>query len=329
MDSELVRRGLARSREQAAQLIEAGRVSVQGRPAGKPATQVDLAAAIVVAELQDGPDYVSRGAYKLIGALDVFGGDVVDEAGAAGSEMVGGVEKPGAAGSGGVAFQGSARLTAAGTGGVGRLEKPGAAGSEGVAFEGSAGLTVLGRRCLDAGASTGGFTDVLLRRGAAHVVAVDVGYGQLAWSLRTDDRVSVLERVNVRDLTPEMVGEPPSLVVGDLSFISLRLVLPPLVACAAPGADFVLLVKPQFEVGKDRVGAGGVVRDPALRAEVVRDVATAAQRLGLTVKGVTASPLPGPSGNVEYLLWLGKGTGHRAVSDLGAAIARAVEEGPQ
>ncbi|MDI9580598.1 MAG: TlyA family RNA methyltransferase, partial [Thermobispora sp.] len=176
---------------------------------------------------------------------------------------------------------------------------------------------------------TGGFTDVLLRHGAAHVIAVDVGYGQLAWSLRTDERVTVLERVNVRDLTPEMVGEPPTLIVGDLSFISLRLVLPALVRCAAGTADFVLLVKPQFEVGKGRVGPGGVVRDPALRAEAVRDVATAAQGLGLTVKGVTASPLPGPAGNVEYLLWLGKGPGHEAVPDLDAAIERAVAEGPR
>ncbi|MEW9531216.1 TlyA family RNA methyltransferase [Microbispora sp. NPDC049125] len=264
LDSELVRRGLARSREQAAQLIEAGRVTVGGRTAGKPATQVDVAAAIVVAEAADGPDYVSRGAHKLLGALEAF-----------------------------------------------------------------TGLSVAGRRCLDAGASTGGFTDVLLRHGAAHVLAVDVGYGQLAWSLRTDERVTVLERVNVRDLTPEMVGEPPTLVVGDLSFISLRLVLPALVGCAADVADFAMLVKPQFEVGKDRVGAGGVVRDPALRAQAVRDVALAAGRLGLTVKGVTASPLPGPSGNVEYVVWLGKGPGHDPVPDLEAAIERAIAEGPQ
>ncbi|WP_157247649.1 TlyA family RNA methyltransferase [Nonomuraea typhae] len=264
LDSELVRRGLARSREQAAQLIEAGRVAVGGQVAGKAATQVDTAAAIVVAESADGPDYVSRGAHKLLGALEAFKG-----------------------------------------------------------------LTVEGRRCLDAGASTGGFTDVLLRHGAAHVLAVDVGYGQLAWSLRTDKRVTVMERVNVRDLTPEMVGEPPTLVVGDLSFISLRLVLPALAAVAAPRADFVMLVKPQFEVGKERVGAGGVVRDPALRADAVRAAAEKAQEIGLAVRGVTASPLPGPSGNVEYLLWLGKGEGEPPVAGLAAEIQRAVEEGPQ
>ena len=129
-----------------------------------------------------------------------------------------------------------------------------------------------GRRCLDAGASTGGFTDVLLRAGAAHVVAVDVGYGQLAWSLQTDERVTVLDRVNVRSLTPDQVAPAPDLVVADLSFISLTLVLPALVACASPDADFVLMVKPQFEVGKEQVG-GGVVRDPALRAAAVTAVA--------------------------------------------------------
>ncbi|MDH2430299.1 TlyA family RNA methyltransferase [Sphaerisporangium sp. TRM90804] len=266
LDTELVRRGLARSREHAADLITGGRVSVGGRTAAKPATQVDTASAIVVAEPAAGPDYVSRGAHKLLGALEAFG---------------------------------------------------------------PRGLSVTGRRCLDAGASTGGFTDVLLRAGAAHVLAVDVGYGQLAWSLRTDERVTVMERVNVRELTADMVGEPPTLVVGDLSFISLRLVLPALAACAAPAADLVMLVKPQFEVGKDRVGAGGVVRDPALREQAVRDVAASAAALPLTVRGVTASPLPGPSGNVEYLIWLGKGPGPAPVADLGAEITRAVAEGPR
>ncbi len=255
---------MARSREQAAQLIAAGRVSVGGQRAHKPATQVDTASAIVVAASEDGPDYVSRGAHKLLGALDTFGA-----------------------------------------------------------------LKVEGRRCLDAGASTGGFTDVLLRRGAAHVLAVDVGYGQLAWSLRNDERVTVMERLNVRDLTPELVGEPPTLIVGDLSFISLRLVLPALAAVAAPRSDFVMLVKPQFEVGKDLVGAGGVVRDPELRARSVRDAAAKARELGLSVRGVTFSPLPGPSGNVEYLLWLGKGEGEPEVADLDAEIQRAVAEGPQ
>ena len=125
------------------------------------------------------------------------------------------------------------------------------------ALEAFAGLSVAGKRCLDAGASTGGFTDVLLRAGAAQVVAADVGYGQLAWSLRTDERVTVLDRVNVRALEPAQVAPPPEVVVADLSFISLTKVLPALVACAAPDADFALMVKPQFEVGKGRVARRG------------------------------------------------------------------------
>jgi 23S rRNA (cytidine1920-2'-O)/16S rRNA (cytidine1409-2'-O)-methyltransferase len=168
----------------------------------------------------------------------------------------------------------------------------------------AAGLTPTGRRCLDAGASTGGFTDVLLRRGARAVVAVDVGYGQLAWPLRTDPRVSVLDRTNVRDLSPEAIGGPADLTVADLAFISLRLVLPALARCTAPDGDLLPMVKPQFEVGRDRVGTGGVVRDPALRVAAVLDVAGAAADLGLGVAGVVASTLPGPSGNVEVFLWL-------------------------
>jgi 23S rRNA (cytidine1920-2'-O)/16S rRNA (cytidine1409-2'-O)-methyltransferase len=165
------------------------------------------------------------------------------------------------------------------------------------------GLAVTGRRCLDAGASTGGFTDVLLRAGAAQVVAVDVGYGQLAWPIRTNDKVVVLERTNVRTLTPDVIGGVVDLTVADLSFISLRLVLPALAGCTAPDGDLALMVKPQFEVGKERVGSGGVVRDPQLRAEAVLDVAAAAAGLGLGVAGVAASPLPGPSGNVEFFVW--------------------------
>jgi 23S rRNA (cytidine1920-2'-O)/16S rRNA (cytidine1409-2'-O)-methyltransferase len=241
LDAELVRRGLARSREQAAALIEAGRVEVRGAPARKVAAQVDPADPVRVTGAGPRDEYVSRGGYKLAGALAAFAPE---------------------------------------------------------------GLVVAGRRCLDAGASTGGFTDVLLRAGATEVVAVDVGYGQLAWPLRTDARVRVVERTNVRALTPELIGGTVELTVADLSFISLRLVLPALVACTAPGGDLVPMVKPQFEVGRDRVGAGGVVRDPALRAESVLAVAAGAQSLGLGVAGVTPSPLPGPSGNVEFFLWL-------------------------
>jgi 23S rRNA (cytidine1920-2'-O)/16S rRNA (cytidine1409-2'-O)-methyltransferase len=262
LDAELVRRGLARSREQAVELVTAGRVSVAGQVATKPATQVDLGAAVVVREDETDPGYASRGGHKLAGALAAFT---------------------------------------------------------------PRGLAVAGRRCLDAGASTGGFTDVLLRAGAARVVAVDVGYGLLAWSLRTDERVDVHERVNVRDLRPEAIGGPVDLVVGDLSFISLALVLPALTACTVPDGDLVLMVKPQFEVGRERLGSGGVVRDPALRAEAVRQVAAAADPLGLGVRGVVASPLPGPSGNVEYFLWL-----HRGAPPLDPAdLDRAVQEGPQ
>lgn len=188
------------------------------------------------------------------------------------------------------------------------------------------GLTVQGRRALDAGASTGGFTDVLLRAGAAHVVAVDVGYGQLAWSLQSDERVTVKDRTNVRELTLEAIdGEPVDLIVGDLSFIPLGLVLPALARCARPDADLVMMVKPQFEVGRERLGSGGVVRSPELRAEAVRGVAARAAQLGLGVRGVTASPLPGPSGNVEYFLWLRAGAPELDPAD----VDRAVAEGPR
>jgi 23S rRNA (cytidine1920-2'-O)/16S rRNA (cytidine1409-2'-O)-methyltransferase len=261
LDAELVRRGLARSRDQAVALIADGRVTVGGRAASKPATGVAAAEAIVVTEADEEP-YVSRGGAKLAGALDVF--------------------------------------------------EP-------------AGLAVAGRRCLDAGASTGGFTEVLLRRGAVQVIAVDVGYGQLAWALRTDPRVVVMDRTNVRDLTPDAVGDPVELVVADLSFISLRLVLAPLLACTASDGDLVLMVKPQFEVGRELVGSGGVVREPAVRGAAVSSVAAAALDLGLGVAGVTASPLPGPSGNVEYFLWLRVG----APPLDPAQLERAIQEGPR
>ena len=165
-------------------------------------------------------------------------------------------------------------------------------------------LTVVGKRCLDAGASTGGFTDVLLRNGARQVIAVDVGYGQLAWALRSDDRVQVRDRTNVRELGPDDIGGPVDLVVADLSFISLRLVLPALVSCLDPAGDLLPMVKPQFEVGRERLGSGGVVRDPALRADSVLEIVHAAAGLGWRPAGVVRSPLPGPSGNVEFFVWL-------------------------
>jgi 23S rRNA (cytidine1920-2'-O)/16S rRNA (cytidine1409-2'-O)-methyltransferase len=259
LDAELVRRGLARSREDAVSLIAEGRVLVSGQAATKPATGVEAGTPVLVRTDPDEPRWVSRGAHKLLGALDAFP------------------------------------------------------------------VPVEGRRALDAGASTGGFTEVLLRRGAREVVAVDVGYGELAWSLRTDDRVVVVERTNVRDLEPAAIGGPVDLVVADLSFISLRLVLPALGGCTTPGADLVPMVKPQFEVGRDRLGAGGVVRDPALRADAVLTVARAAAELGWGTAGVVASPLPGPAGNVEFFLWLRRDAPPPEPAD----VERAVQEGPQ
>jgi 23S rRNA (cytidine1920-2'-O)/16S rRNA (cytidine1409-2'-O)-methyltransferase len=166
------------------------------------------------------------------------------------------------------------------------------------------GLDVTGMVALDVGASTGGFTDCLLRRGARRVVALDVGYGQLAWALRQDPRVVVLERTNARHLEPSALPEPPELVTVDLSFISLTLVLPALAAALRPGGAVVALVKPQFEAGRGQVGKGGVVRDPAVRAAAVARIRAAAAGLGLRVRGEAESVVPGPKGNREVFLWL-------------------------
>lgn len=261
LDAELVRRGLARSREHASELISAGSVTVRGFVATKSATGVEIDAPIIVSEAVE-QRWASRGAHKLLGALDAF--------------------------------------------------EP-------------HGLSVEDRRCLDAGASTGGFTDVLLRRGAREVVAADVGYGQLDWKLQTDERVHIHDRTNVRALTAEDIGGPVDLIVADLSFISLRLVLPALISCAGPEVDLVPMIKPQFEVGKERLGSGGVVRDPALRAQAVLDVVGAAGEAGFGLRGVTASPLPGPSGNIEYFVWLRAG---KAAGDASVMVHDAVTEGP-
>jgi 23S rRNA (cytidine1920-2'-O)/16S rRNA (cytidine1409-2'-O)-methyltransferase len=166
-----------------------------------------------------------------------------------------------------------------------------------------------GKRCLDAGASTGGFTDVLLRRGAAHVVAVDVGHGQLVPRLREDPRVDVHEGLNVRYMSPADIGGTAALTVADLSFISLTLVVQPLAQCTEPGGDLVLMVKPQFEIGKDRLGRTGVVTSERERRMAVEKVAWAAQDAGLDLKGLAQSPLPGQDGNVEYFLWINRRTG--------------------
>jgi 23S rRNA (cytidine1920-2'-O)/16S rRNA (cytidine1409-2'-O)-methyltransferase len=186
-------------------------------------------------------------------------------------------------------------------------------------------IVVDGKRALDAGASNGGFTDDLLKRNVQSVVAVDVGYGQLAWELRNDPRVTILDRTNVRHLTIEQVGEPVDLVVADLSFISLTLVLPALVAVSRTSADFLVMVKPQFEVGREKLGAGGVVRDASLRRSAVLEVADCAYDMGLGCNGVVASSLPGPSGNVEYFLWLKRGAVEMSPQTLDEAIA----QGPQ
>ena len=264
LDAELVRRGLARSRDHAAELVAQRRVRIHGVAATKPATGVDPDTPLLVAALGNEPEWVSRGARKLLGALGA---------------LIGG------------------------------------------------GPTVAGRRCLDAGASTGGFTDVLLHRDAREVVAVDVGYGQLAWSLRTDPRVRVHDRTNVRTLQPENIGGAVDLTVADLSFISLRLALPALVRCTEPDGDLLPMVKPQFEVGRENLGVGGVVRDPVLRAQAMLNVVTAAVDLGLCLVDATASPLPGPSGNVEYFLWFRRGpTDSRRRAE--EFVRTAVQEGP-
>jgi 23S rRNA (cytidine1920-2'-O)/16S rRNA (cytidine1409-2'-O)-methyltransferase len=183
------------------------------------------------------------------------------------------------------------------------------------------GVPVTGRRWLDAGASTGGFTDCLLQRGAHAIIAVDVGYGQLEWKLRNDERVTVMERTNVRDLSSGDLPWRPDAVVGDLSFISLRTVLPRLVELVSGDADLVLLVKPQFEVGRENVGKGGVVRDPELWSSAVTSVAAAAAELGFGLFGATASDVPGPAGNREFFVWLKHGAETHPDT-----IARAVAE---
>jgi 23S rRNA (cytidine1920-2'-O)/16S rRNA (cytidine1409-2'-O)-methyltransferase len=239
LDAELVRRKLARSRDHAAELIGAGRVWVAGTVAHKAATQVSRDQPIVVHDAADDPAWASRGAHKLLGALEVF--------------------------------------------------EP-------------LGLMIATKRCLDAGASTGGFTDVLLRRGAAEVVAVDVGYGQLVWALRQDPRVHVFDRTNIRHISAAVIGGPVDLVVSDLSFISLTLVVPALAQVCT--GDMMLMVKPQFEVGRQRLGKNGVVRDPDLHAESIRNVCASALDVGWGTRALAPSPLPGPAGNVEYFCWL-------------------------
>ncbi len=236
LDVEMVRRGLAESRERAQRLIMAGRVRVDAHTALKADLRVSAATALTL--LGGDEQYASRGAYKLLAALDHFRIDVRT------------------------------------------------------------------RQALDVGASTGGFTDVLIRRGAARVIALDVGYGQLDLRLRSDAHVTVLDRTNIRFCRPEDLPYPPDLVTIDTSFISLRLVLPAVLKLAAASAEIVALVKPQFEAGRRQVGKGGIVRDPSVRARVVREFVDFARGLRLEVMGVIESPLTGARGNVESLAYL-------------------------
>jgi 23S rRNA (cytidine1920-2'-O)/16S rRNA (cytidine1409-2'-O)-methyltransferase len=182
------------------------------------------------------------------------------------------------------------------------------------------GVAVSGRCALDVGASTGGFTDCLLQRGAAHVVALDVAYGELDWRIRQDARVTVLERVNARALAPDALPYRPDLVVSDVSFISLRKVLPAVLGACAPAYDALVMVKPQFEVGRERLGKGGVVRDVALRREAICGVAEHAVSLGAAVLGFAPSGLPGPAGNRETFVWLAEGGRMGAIVDIPGAV---------
>ncbi|MEU4388857.1 TlyA family RNA methyltransferase [Promicromonospora sp. NPDC023805] len=268
VDAELVRRGLARSRKHAAELIAAGRVVAGGRAVAKPSA---LVAAGETIEVSGGEyteyEYASRAGLKLAGALDA--------------------------------------LDALG-----------------------AGLVVSGAWCVDLGASTGGFTDVLLRRGAGHVLAIDVGHDQIVPQLREDSRVTVVEGFNARDLTPEDLEQVPDVVVADLSFISLRKVLPAVARVAGQDTHALLLVKPQFEVGRERLGSGGVVRDPALHRDAVESVARAAEEAGLRVRAVVPSSLPGPNGNREFFLWLVPTGPTGTVGAIDEAVAHAVAWDP-
>ena len=249
VDAELVRRGLARSRTQAAAHLKDGRVSVDGVVVTRSSTPVTADSAITLRPDDDDPGFASRAAFKLDGILTALG---------------------------------------------------------------DAGPPIDGAVCLDVGASTGGFTDVLLRRGAATVIALDVGHDQLVPELRADPRVVVMEKFNARQLTTGDLPAVPTVVVADVSFISLTLILPAIVRSVPAHADLVLMVKPQFEVGRERLGHGGVVRSDALRSEAVRTVTTAAAAAGVGVRAVIPSPLPGPHGNREYFVWF-----TRAASPIG------------
>jgi len=239
LDVELVSRGVARSRGQARELVEAGSVLLDGSPAKKASTPVGAGQSIELASGVEG--WVSRAAYKLAAALEAFGHD---------------------------------------------------------------GLSAYDKRCFDVGACTGGFTQVLLREGAREVVALDVGHGQLAEEIASDPRVTERSGLNIRDARAGDLGGPAQLLVADLSFISLRLVLPVLRDLVEATGDLVLLVKPQFEVGRERLGKGGIVRSAGNRAMAIEEVVAAARTAGLNAKALRGSSIRGATGNAEYLLWL-------------------------
>ena len=186
-------------------------------------------------------------------------------------------------------------------------------------------IDVNGKVCIDCGASTGGFTDVLLKNGAAKVYSVDVGYGQLAWSLRNDERVVNMERTNIRYISSEQIPEPLDICVMDLSFISVKLVLPAVCALLKNDAQLVCIIKPQFEAGREEVGKKGVVRDKAVHLSVIESVLSFAPTVGMTVMGLDFSPIKGPEGNREYLCYMKKGV-HEAGLINAAAVVEASHE---
>lgn len=266
VDAELVRRGLARSRAEAAQLVRDGAVDCAGVLVRKPATLVGPDAVLTVRAAEGNPGFVSRAGTKLNGVLDALG---------------------------------------------------------------TQGPPVEGVDCLDIGASTGGFTDVLLRRGARSVIALDVGHDQLVPTLRADARVHVIEKFNARGLEAETLPHPPQLVVADVSFISLTMIIPAVARSVPAAADLLLMVKPQFEIGKDRLGSSGVVQGHQLRAEAVTTVVAAAVRSGLGVRAIVPSPLPGPHGNREFFVWFTRAAEPMSSEDgtIGRAVAHDLDTG--
>lgn len=238
LDTLLVERGLAGSRERAKRMIMAGEVLVDGQKVDKAGTTVKKEAEIRL--LGSDIPYVSRGGLKLAKAMDVFG------------------------------------------------------------------LTMTGKTAADIGASTGGFTDCMLQNGALRVYAIDVGYGQLAWKLRTDERVVNMERTNIRNVTLDMLDGPIDFASIDVAFISLTKVLPVAYELLKEQGEIAALIKPQFEAGRENVGKKGVVRDPEVHREVIAKVVSFSREMGFAIKGLTFSPVKGPEGNIEYLVWLAK-----------------------